>query len=361
MRTTSFGHAVAAARAAGRGGEDGRDHAPGAVDHRAAGVAGAHRPAQGDDVAGGPGRCRRRPARRTSRVWPSRPARTSYGPLRGKPRIAPRSCRTRGSAASGSAGASRPATRSTARSLRESNAIACAGDARLAAARQDARVVLAGDDVRVRDDDAVPGDPARALHAEPAGRPEDLHHARRRVAHLGVARDARRRRVHARLRAVDARERVQPRRACSAAAPVGGRTALSRWSTNERCTSRRSSPPDVQPRRRRAPRRRRRPTQAVSSAPSDRRRAALAAGRAHATRRRAPSPSSPTAKTAPATSAPIRPKAGRPRRVAAVGQHERPDPRAEPRPEREAERAPAPRPRSPAPSRRGRAGSRRRR
>ena len=59
------------------------------------------------------------------RVAPSRPARTSYGPFSGKPRIAADRPGP-GASASGSGRAFSPGTRSTARSLRGSNAIAVA-------------------------------------------------------------------------------------------------------------------------------------------------------------------------------------------------------------------------------------------
>ena len=54
-------------------------------------------------------------------------------------------------------------------------------EARIGAARQHARVVLPGHHVRVGHDDAVGGDPARALDADAARGAEDLHHAAPRL------------------------------------------------------------------------------------------------------------------------------------------------------------------------------------
>ena len=73
------------------------------------------------------------------------------------------------------------------------------------------RVVLAGDDVGVGDDDPVARHPSGALHAEAARGPEHAHHALRRRLHLRIARDLRVRRPHARRRAADLRQRVEPR------------------------------------------------------------------------------------------------------------------------------------------------------
>ena len=53
----------------------------------------------------------------------------------------------------------------------------------------DGRVVLARDHVGVRDHDAVPRDPAAALHPEAAGGAEHLHHAVGGRADLGIAGD----------------------------------------------------------------------------------------------------------------------------------------------------------------------------
>ena len=78
------------------------------------------------------------------------------------------------------------------------------------AERIDHCVVLAGDDVRRRDDDSWSGDPARALDAEPACRAEDPDDARRRRTDAGYAQDLRVRRRNLRERPAERRERVKP-------------------------------------------------------------------------------------------------------------------------------------------------------
>jgi len=77
--------------------------------------------------------------------------------------------------------------------------------------REDDRVVLAGDDVRVGDDQPVPGRPAGALDAEAAGGADDAHHAGGRRLHPGPAGDPLRRRGHVGAGAVDGGERVEAR------------------------------------------------------------------------------------------------------------------------------------------------------
>ena len=89
---------------------------------------------------------------------------------------------------------------------------------------------------------------------------------------------------------------------------VGGRIVFRRWSTYERWTAWRSSPPEpsaTAPSTQTIPS----PTQAVSAAPR-RPSSALPAGVRTRARNRLPTPSKPIASTAPAVSAPIRPKAG---------------------------------------------------
>jgi hypothetical protein len=82
-------------------------------------------------------------------------------------------------------------------------------EVRPAPADLDGGVVLAGHHVGVGDDHAVAGDPAAALHAQPARGAEDLDHAAARGPHVRVARDARVGLGDVGLRALDLRERVE--------------------------------------------------------------------------------------------------------------------------------------------------------
>ena len=182
--------------------------------------------------------------------------------------------------------------------------------ARLAPARQHARVALAGDDVRVRDDEPVARDPARALDAEPAGGAEHLDHARGRLLHLRVARDPGARRRDARLRPVDARERVErpqrvqqrPGRRQDRVEPLQDRGALDLHRASGSRRSARASAPRIQT----TPR----PATATSTAPSAPSAAAKPGSRASARRIGAPNASNSPASSAPTISAPSSPNAG---------------------------------------------------
>ena len=144
-----------AGRAVGRG-EDRRQHAPAGVDHRAAGVAGPHEPAQRRDRRARPARARRRPAVSTVRVAPSRAGAASYGPVLAGSRgsRAGRPPRRRARAAARARRARRRAgpRRRCAGRTRPRVASSC-GAARRASC--DRRVVLARDHVGVGDDEAV--------------------------------------------------------------------------------------------------------------------------------------------------------------------------------------------------------------
>ena len=229
----------------------------------------------------------------------------------------------------------------------------------LAPPQQHPRVLLPRDDVRVGDDEPVAGHPARALDAQPARVAEDLHHASPRPRRTpAVARDRRRRRRHARLRAVDARERVEPRERARAARSDGGRTVLSCCRIAERCTSRRASPPLASAS---AP-----STHAIPSPTHGGQHGAQHAvdgGRSRAIRtrprRRAPTPSKPSAKHHPGDQRAHQPEGRRPRRAAPVVEQQRADPRARPRRRRRSPASASAPPRTPAPSRTGPAAARR--
>ena len=198
------------------GREDRGDHAAPAVHHRPAGVARPHQAAQGGDPAldraapvGVLADHRARPAeaRRLDVV-----GRRSPGS-----RARPPTCRA-GAPSSASAGDARDPGRRAARQVVarvEPDRLGVV--ARALAPQLDGGVVLARHHVRVGDHHAVAGDPARALHAEPARRAQHPHHAAARRAHLGVARDGRVRAPTPRGRAVDAWGT--------------GRTAPARWSS----------------------------------------------------------------------------------------------------------------------------------
>ena len=146
------------------------------VDHRAAGVALAHQPAQrGDQAPHRPAPVRVLGDR--LRVSPTRPARTSNGPFSREAEDRRRGARRRG-AARATAPARRARRRAGSRCRCGGRRGSPARQARSVAVHQHDRVVLAGDDVRVGHDDARARHPARALDAEPAGGAEDLHDAR---------------------------------------------------------------------------------------------------------------------------------------------------------------------------------------
>ena len=144
----------------------------------------------------------------TSRVWPSRPARTSYGAVQ-------REAEDRRRRTGLGIALELERRRVEPRDAQHGEVVARVERDRLRfqpglpALGQHARVVLAGDDVGVGDHDAGLGHPARALDADAARRAEDLDHARACGAHLAVGGDPRLRRRHARRRAVDPRERVE--------------------------------------------------------------------------------------------------------------------------------------------------------
>ena len=240
------------------------------------------------------------------RVAPSRPARTSYGPFSREAEDRGRDCPApaRRRAAAGARQPGHPQHRDVvARVERDRGRV----EPRPGAAQQHLGVVLARHHVRVGDDDAVARHPARALDAEPARRPEDLHHAGRGRPHLRVAADALRGRRHVRLRPVDLRERVEarqrveqrprrrqrlvePRRGSPSAGPRSGRR---RWSGPR---PRRGSTPRRARRRRSAARRgrrRRSRSRAASASSAGARRAPRSRPRSR--RRRISAPTSPIA------------------------------------------------------------------
>ena len=99
--------------------------------------------------------------------------------------------------------------------------------------RHDNRVVLAGDDVRVRDDDPRRDHPAAALDAEPAGGAEDAHDARRRGPHSGLPEHPRIERLRRYCRACDRRERIDA--AERAEGSRGGTSSLRNCSSCDSC------------------------------------------------------------------------------------------------------------------------------
>ena len=122
-RDDRVGHAVAAAGGPRRGGREDRGHDAAGGRRRAARRSCPAAPRRGRSSSrAAPARGRRRPAEHGRASRPRRAARTSYGPLRGKPSTAA-AVPARGLAAPArSAGAPRPGTRSTATSLRGSKA-----------------------------------------------------------------------------------------------------------------------------------------------------------------------------------------------------------------------------------------------
>ena len=178
----------------------------------------------------------------TSRVWPTRPARTSYGPLPGKPRIAA-DVPDFGCSASVSAGAFNPSTRSTARSLRGSNDTATASRPGSRPRSSTPRVLLPRDHVRVRD------------HQTRRRRPSPSPRRRARTRSRGSSRRSRAAARTPSARAIDAvgagtrasgpsmRGNGSSRASASISPLDGGSHVLSWRRIVERCTSRRASPP----------------------------------------------------------------------------------------------------------------------
>ena len=150
-----------------------------------------------------------------------------------------------------------PSARSSARSLRGSNQIAGRPEVRPLAAELHRGVVLARHHVGVRDHHAVRRQPAAALHAEPASRAQDLHHAAARprrtsgsraIAALGGPTSA--------VGPVDLRERVEARERVDASRPTAAGARSARRGSLERWIGSRSSraPPASEGPRPRRPR-----------------------------------------------------------------------------------------------------------
>ena len=301
------GYAEAAARARSGRREDRRDDLPVLVDHRPAGVAGAHRAAQRRDRA--PHRplavgVLRDHLARAARSGPRARRRARCRGSRGSP---PR-CRTSACRPASARPRPDPGTRSTARSFvgRTTTASASSPGWR---PRSSTRVSFCpATTCALVTTSPGAGDPAGALDAQPARVAEDLDHRVRR----GDARP----RARA-IPAVGAGTRASgpsmrgngSSRASASISPLdGGSAALRCCRIVERWTSRRASPPLASasaPSTQVIPS----PTQAVRTAPSSPS-TAVAAGDRTRPRKRAPTPSKPSAKTMPAISAPTRPKAG---------------------------------------------------
>ncbi len=240
----------------------------------------------------------------------------------------------RGESASASAGACSPRTRSTAMSLRGSKWTASAsmpGSSPRSSTRVSFWPATTWALVTTM---PVAGDPARALDAQPAGRAEHLHDAARGRVDLRIADDPRRRRLHAHLRPVDARERVevlergqQPAgrrqdrvQALEHVRALDGLAQLAARAERHRAQHPDDPEPDAGGQRR--------AQETVERAARGRAHArpqpvadALEAHRQHRARRERADQA----------------ERGRPARVGALGEHERADPRPDPRADREAD------------------------
>ena len=163
-------------------------HAAGAVHHRPARVARAHASPQRGDLPPHRARARTRPGSARSRSGRAAPGARRRDRSRGS-RGSPPPCPRGASARSRSAGSpARSGTRSRARSLRRVEPDRLGVLPGALAAQLDGGVVLPGHHVGVRDHQAVAGEPAAPLHAEPAGGAQHLHHAARRRARTSGSR-----------------------------------------------------------------------------------------------------------------------------------------------------------------------------
>ena len=165
--------------------------------------------------------------------------------------------------ASGSGDASRPGTRSTATSFAAVDVDGVRAQARDAADGLDGRVVLAGDDVRSRDDELGRSDPAATRRRRARRRCRAPHDRRRRLPngavgeHPRIGRRDRRGGPGDRRERIDARERAhQLRAAARRRSAAGARTSAAR-SPAAPAVPGTAARPRRAPRRPRAPRRRR--------------------------------------------------------------------------------------------------------
>ena len=210
-----------------RGGEDRGDHAPAPVDHRAAGVARAHQAAQRGDRCGAPGRGRRRPGCSRSRSGrggrAARRRARSRGSRGSPPRCPPRLPRS----AAARAAPLTPGTRSTARSLRESNQIASAS--RRSPSPPTCTVVSSWPATTWALVTTIPSPATQPLPCTPS--PQAVPSTRTTLcgglAHLRVAGDLRVRRRHVRPRARRSRGTGRSGRAPAGSGPTAAGAALS--------------------------------------------------------------------------------------------------------------------------------------